>query len=193
MVAIKPLEGLFSRELLLLLIYSKNNLFSFTSLVRTLVENILSPSPKRREGWLWVNMEYSFFFLSLKIQWNIVLHPAYKCTTYWPSPCPRLTSQPGEWYCSKSICAKWMERDFSPMQCLHHDVVNLFKCKPVQFTTVHNKICLYNPVLTTAGPYRLMAQRSEITDKIYLNKKQTLALGIWNEIRFQQLWWELSL
>lgn len=62
-----------------------------------------------------------------------------------------LPFQPGE---NDSVLnvSLWMERDFGPMQHVtHHDVVNLFKCKPVQFNYQSIiKFAATAPVLTTA-------------------------------------------
>ena len=61
-----------------------------------------------------------------------------------------LPSQPGENDTVLNI-SLWMERDFSPMQYVRdHDVVNLFKCKPVQFNYQSIiKFASTTPVLTT--------------------------------------------
>lgn len=152
---IKPLEGLFSRELLWLLIYS-NNLFSFTSLCLLWSENINSLSSSHPQigkiGWLWVNRNYSFSFV-LKNCSEILHHTlhinAQLCLA--TSLVHDSPSQPGENDTALNV-SLWMERDFSPMQYVRdHDVVNLFKCKPVQFNYQSIiKFAATTPVLTTA-------------------------------------------
>lgn len=70
---------------------------------------------------------------------------------YWAiSLAQDLPSQPGENDTVLNI-SLWMERDFSPMQYVRdHDVVNLFKCKPVQFNYQSIiKFASTTPVLTT--------------------------------------------
>lgn len=62
-----------------------------------------------------------------------------------------LPSQPGENDLFLNV-SLWMERDFSPVHYVRdHDVVNLFKCKPVQFN--YQPIIQFaatTPALTTA-------------------------------------------
>lgn len=63
-----------------------------------------------------------------------------------------LLSKPGENDTVLNV-SLWMCRDLSPVQYVRdHDVVNLFKCKPVQFNYQSIiKFAATNPVLTTAA------------------------------------------
>lgn len=69
-----------------------------------------------------------------------------------------LPSQPGENDTVLNV-SLWMERDFRPLQYVRdHDVVNLFKCKPVQFNYQSiMQFAAITPMLTAAvrtGPWR---------------------------------------
>lgn len=98
-------------------------------------------------------MEYSFFFCPFKKYSEILYYTLHiNAQLYWAiSLAQDLPSQPGENDTVLNI-SLWMERDFSPMQYVRdHDVVNLFKCKPVQFNYQSIiKFASTTPVLTTA-------------------------------------------
>lgn len=106
----------------------------------------------KRMGWLWVNMEYCFSSVLKKC--SEILHGtlhinAQLCLAI--SMVQDLLSKPRENNTVLNV-SLWMERDFSPMQYVRdHDVVNLFKCKPVQFNYQSIiKFAATTPVLTTA-------------------------------------------
>lgn len=153
---IKPFEGLFSRELLPWLIYSYNNLFSFTPYAHLGGKNISSLNPllpKRMDGMVMRKIQNSLFLLYLKkcgeIQHYTLHINAQLCSAI--SLAQDFLPQPGENDTVLNV-SLWMERDFSPMQYVRdHDVVNLFKCKPVQFNYQSIiKFATITPVLTTA-------------------------------------------
>lgn len=105
-----------------------------------------------RMGWIRVNMEYSFSFVLKKCSQilHYTLHiNAQLCLAI--SLAQDFLSKPGESDIVLNV-SLWMERDFSPVQYVRdHDVVNLFKCKPVQFNYQFIiKFAATTPVLTTA-------------------------------------------
>lgn len=99
-------------------------------------------------------MEYSFFLLHLK-KYSEILHYTLHINTElcWAiSLAQGLPSQPGQNDTVLNV-SLWMERDCSPTQYVRdHDVVNLFKYKPVQFNYQSLiKFAATTPMLTTAA------------------------------------------
>lgn len=153
---IEPVEGLSSRKWLLWLIYSCNSSFSSTPLCLLWWANTssLRPFPQReRMEWLWANTERSFIFV-LKTKCSDKRHSVRHINAQFCTATALAADRPspsGENDPLLSV-SLWMERELSPRQCVRdQDVVNLFKCKPVQFNYQPLiKFAATTPVLTTA-------------------------------------------